>query len=52
MEIGKEGYDSYFSVANALMDMYAKVGLMSEAQDIFDSLPNQDLLLRNTQLSR
>ena len=31
--------------------MYAKLGLMSEAQDIFDSLPNRDLVLWNTLLS-
>ena len=51
MEIAEEGYDSDFSVASALVDMYAKLGLMSKAQDIFDSLPNQDLLLWNTLLS-
>ncbi|KAI5063622.1 hypothetical protein GOP47_0022169 [Adiantum capillus-veneris] len=35
-------------VGNALIDMYAKCGLLELAQQVFDKLPNQDLVSWNT----
>ena len=33
-----------------IVDMCAKLGLISKVEDIFDSLPNWDLVLWNTRL--
>lgn len=35
-------------VGTALVDMYAKCGMMEEAQDVFDELPEQDAMLWST----
>ncbi|KAJ4768004.1 Pentatricopeptide repeat-containing protein [Rhynchospora pubera] len=44
----KNGMISNSSVANALMDMYAKCGNMEEARSIFDSTLNKNIISWNT----
>ncbi|KDP32392.1 hypothetical protein JCGZ_13317 [Jatropha curcas] len=45
------GFDSYITVPNALMNMYCKSGLFSQALRIFDNLNNPDIVSWNTVLS-
>ncbi|KAH7286298.1 hypothetical protein KP509_33G068000 [Ceratopteris richardii] len=35
-------------VASTLVDMYAKIGLLSKAQEVFDRLPDRDIVTWNT----
>eukprot|EP00250_Pteridium_aquilinum_P000107 c10125_g1_i1 orf=2-898(-) len=42
--IVEESYDGDSSVGNALIDTYAKGGLLAEAQGVFDRLPVQDVV--------
>ncbi|MCO5558407.1 hypothetical protein L7F22_011988 [Adiantum nelumboides] len=44
LEITKKGLESADCVGNALVDMYGKYGLLSDAQSIFDGLPVQDTI--------
>ncbi|GAB4837373.1 hypothetical protein Ancab_002250 [Ancistrocladus abbreviatus] len=44
----KTGYDLFSVVGNALIDMYAKCGRMSEAGSAFDGLPARELITWNT----
>ncbi|KAI5067782.1 hypothetical protein GOP47_0018310 [Adiantum capillus-veneris] len=41
----REGLDNNMYVSSALVDMYAKGGLLTEARDVFDQLPVQDVIL-------
>nr|XP_043626779.1 pentatricopeptide repeat-containing protein At4g32430, mitochondrial [Erigeron canadensis] len=45
------GLDSFLSVSNSLMHMYSKSGQLDRALDIFDLLPNRDIVSWNTLLS-
>ncbi|GLJ44760.1 hypothetical protein SUGI_0941230 [Cryptomeria japonica] len=47
----KSGFFSHISVANALMDMYAKCGNIKKAQSLFDKMPRRDLVSWNTIIS-
>lgn len=38
-------------VGTALVDMYAKFGMLAKAQDVFDKLPNRDVVLWNALIS-
>lgn len=41
----------WLAAGNALVDMYAKSGLLVEAQDVFDELPAQDVVTWNALLA-
>ncbi|KAI5079097.1 hypothetical protein GOP47_0006768 [Adiantum capillus-veneris] len=43
-ELTKDGHEIEPSVANTLVDMYAKCGFLREAEDVFDELPMQQLV--------
>ncbi|KAI5067616.1 hypothetical protein GOP47_0018144 [Adiantum capillus-veneris] len=43
-DICMEGYDNDPFVANTLIDMYAKCGLLEEAQETFECLPARDVV--------
>lgn len=44
VEILKKSFERDLSVGNTLVDMYAKYGLLAEAQKVFDMLPVQDVV--------
>jgi pentatricopeptide repeat protein len=46
-EIVRCGYQSDVFVANALIDMYAKCGNMEKARDVFDKMPQRDVVSWN-----
>eukprot|EP00250_Pteridium_aquilinum_P020790 c24948_g3_i1 orf=1265-4363(-) len=50
-EIVKEGYERDALVGSTLVDLYAKFGLLQEAQEVFDKLPQQNVVLWNVLLS-
>lgn len=43
-EIVKEGYESFLSIGNALVDMYAKNGLFIDAWNVFQGLSVQNVI--------
>ncbi|KAI5079216.1 hypothetical protein GOP47_0006887 [Adiantum capillus-veneris] len=44
-DVVRKGFsEKKITVANALIDMYAKCGLLAEAQDVFDRLSNRDTI--------
>ncbi|MCO5567788.1 hypothetical protein L7F22_021484 [Adiantum nelumboides] len=43
-EIIKEGWESNDYIGSSLVDLYAKCGLLSEAQAVFDELPERDVV--------
>lgn len=45
ISIIEEGYDGDQRLASSLVDMYVKCGLVAEAQDVFDDLEDQDLVV-------
>ncbi|KAH7438128.1 hypothetical protein KP509_04G002300 [Ceratopteris richardii] len=49
-EIEKKGLLNKF-VGNALVDMYSKYGSLLDAQNVFDSLPNRDVIAYNSLIS-
>ncbi|XP_031121716.1 putative pentatricopeptide repeat-containing protein At1g68930 [Ipomoea triloba] len=49
-QIVKCGFESYVFVGSPLTDMYAKLGFISEAKQVFDELPERNLVLSNTMI--
>lgn len=43
-EIIKEGWEENTFIGSSLVDLYAKCGLLSEAQAVFDELPERDVV--------
>eukprot|EP00250_Pteridium_aquilinum_P018853 c24218_g1_i1 orf=516-2621(+) len=43
-EIIRHGFGRHLTVGNALIDMYAKLGLLTEAQEVFDNMPVHDIV--------
>ncbi|KAH7283176.1 hypothetical protein KP509_35G064900 [Ceratopteris richardii] len=48
---GEKMLDRDIALGTALVDMYAKCGLLVEAEDVFDDLPHQDIVAWNALLS-
>ena len=46
-EILRYGFQSYVSIANALMDMYEKCGCIEKAQDVFSQMHQRDVVSWN-----
>ncbi|KAH7289064.1 hypothetical protein KP509_31G055900 [Ceratopteris richardii] len=44
IEIAVEGFETYKNIANTLIDMYSKLGLLEEAQGVFDELDSPDVV--------
>ncbi|KAI5068910.1 hypothetical protein GOP47_0017255 [Adiantum capillus-veneris] len=42
MEVAEEGFESSYLVGSALVDMYAKFGLLAEAHDVLRAMPVRD----------
>ncbi|XP_057835301.2 pentatricopeptide repeat-containing protein At4g02750-like [Cryptomeria japonica] len=43
-EIIRKGYEFHISVANALIDMYVKCGMIRKARELFDKIPQRDVV--------
>eukprot|EP00250_Pteridium_aquilinum_P018814 c24213_g15_i2 orf=637-2466(+) len=43
-ELAKRGLEKVVSIGNSLVDMYAKCGLLTEAEDVFNKLPDQNVV--------
>lgn len=43
-DVVKEGFEKDLCAGNALVDMYGKCGLLTEAEDVFDELPVRDVV--------
>jgi pentatricopeptide repeat protein len=50
-EINRRGFQSDVFVGNALIDMYAKCGLMENAWNVFDKMRCRDVVSYNTMIS-
>ncbi|KAH7438871.1 hypothetical protein KP509_04G034300 [Ceratopteris richardii] len=49
LEIEEQGFlNRSVFICNALIDMYVRIGMLSEAQEVFDSLPVKDIVAWNT----
>ncbi|KAL6294931.1 hypothetical protein ACE6H2_003073 [Prunus campanulata] len=46
--IVKFGFESYVFVGSPLVDMYSKTGLILDAQRVFDSMPERNVVMYNT----
>lgn len=46
-EVAKDGFDEDPSVGNALVTMYAKCGLLIDAEEMFEELPRRDIVSWN-----
>ncbi|KAH7299718.1 hypothetical protein KP509_24G025900 [Ceratopteris richardii] len=51
VEIARRGLESDILVGNALIDMYAKCGLLKKASDVFHRLPTRDTISWNALIS-
>lgn len=49
-QITKCGFMSYVFVGSPLVDMYAKSGLICHAKQVFDELPERNLVIHNTMI--
>ena len=45
------GFHSDLYVANALIDMYARLNVLGKARNLFDNLPHRDIVSGNTIIS-
>eukprot|EP01018_Ginkgo_biloba_P002193 Gb_33328 [translate_table: standard] len=43
-EVIRSGFQSVVSVVNALIDMYAKCGIIEHARQVFDQMPKRDMV--------
>ncbi|XP_057837922.1 pentatricopeptide repeat-containing protein At4g02750 [Cryptomeria japonica] len=50
-EIVRSGVESIVTVGNALLDMYAKCGSIENAKDLFDRMPQHDVISWNTMIT-
>eukprot|EP01018_Ginkgo_biloba_P002731 Gb_33134 [translate_table: standard] len=50
-EIIRNGFQSRIFVVNALIDMYAKCGSIENARDVFDKMPQRDVVSWNTMIA-
>ncbi|XP_047308323.1 putative pentatricopeptide repeat-containing protein At1g68930 [Impatiens glandulifera] len=49
-QIVRCGFESYVFVGSPMVDMYAKFGLINDAQKVFDELPERNLVTHNTMI--
>lgn len=49
-QIMKLGFGSYVFVGSPLVDMYAKSGLIYDAKQVFDQLPERNVVVHNTMI--
>ncbi|XVF43312.1 hypothetical protein PTKIN_Ptkin02bG0030300 [Pterospermum kingtungense] len=50
-QIVKFGFGSYVFVGCPLMDMYSKMGLVSDAKRVFDEMPERNVVMYNTMIT-
>lgn len=50
-QIEKFGFGSYVFVGSPLVDMYAKTGLIYEAKQVFDGMPERNVVMHNTMIT-
>ncbi|KAA8529287.1 hypothetical protein F0562_033914 [Nyssa sinensis] len=50
-QIVKFGFESYVFVGSPLVDMYSKAGLIYDAKQVFDELPERNLVMYNTMIT-
>lgn len=50
-QVVKFGFGAYVFVGSPLVDMYAKMGLVSEAKQVFDEVQERSMLMYNTMIT-
>lgn len=50
-QVVKFGFGAYVFVGSPLVDMYAKMGLVSEAKQVFDEVQERSMLMFNTMIT-